>query len=137
MSQGTLRLYSYPRCSTCRKARAWLREHGVDVSVVDITLSPPSREELALAWERLPAPQRLFNTSGLSYRALGAAAVRSMQPEQALEALVADGKLIRRPFLISADRSLLLVGFDPQAWSEALTSPPPAPSVHPVPGSGR
>jgi arsenate reductase len=48
--------------------------------------------------------KRLFNTSGQSYRALGSAAVAAMDDEQALAALAADGKLIRRPFAITGRR---------------------------------
>ncbi|MCT0213013.1 MULTISPECIES: Spx/MgsR family RNA polymerase-binding regulatory protein [unclassified Synechococcus] len=135
MSPSPLRLYSYPRCSTCRKAIKWLDQHGVAMVLHDITLTPPSRSDLALAWGELSPPQRLFNSSGQSYRSLGAATARAMTMEQALDALSADGKLIRRPFLIRADPSLVLVGFDPERWSEALLTTPQAPSRHPVPPS--
>ena len=124
MSPSPLRLYSYPRCSTCRKAQQWLQNQGIEVDVHDITLTPPSRQELELAWETLQPPQRIFNTSGQSYRTLGGDSVRAMTPEQAIQALAADGKLIRRPFLIRMDASLVLVGFDPQRWAEALPDCP-------------
>jgi len=138
LSPGPLKLYSYSRCSTCRKAIAWLDQKAIAYSLVDITLTPPSRAELALAWERLPVPRRLFNTSGLSYRALGPAVVKEMEPEQAIDALSADGKLIRRPFLISSDGSSLLVGFgfDPLAWSQVLVKLLPEPSADPALESG-
>jgi arsenate reductase (glutaredoxin) len=113
-----VKLYSYPRCSTCRKATAWLQAHGLDVQPIDITLQPPSRQELALALEQL-GRKRLFNTSGQSYRALGAAAVQAMDDDQALAALAADGKLIRRPFLISAE-GRVLTGFRPEEWEQLL-----------------
>jgi arsenate reductase len=124
VSPSPLRLYSYHRCSTCRKALQWLQRQGIEVDVHDITLTPPSRLELQLAWETLQPPQRIFNTSGQSYRTLGAASVRAMATEQAIEALAADGKLIRRPFLIRMDGPLLLVGFDPERWAEALLDCP-------------
>ncbi|MFO8236757.1 MAG: arsenate reductase family protein [Prochlorococcaceae cyanobacterium] len=113
-----MKLYSYPRCSTCRKATAWLQAHGLDVQPIDITLQPPSHEELALALEQL-GRKRLFNTSGQSYRALGAAAVQAMDDDQALAALAGDGKLIRRPFLISAE-GRVLTGFRPEEWEQLL-----------------
>ena len=59
----------------------------------------------------------LLNTSGLSYRALGAAAVRAMSDDEILDALAADGKLIKRPFVISADNNFL-VGFRPEVWAD-------------------
>jgi arsenate reductase len=124
VSSSPLRLYSYARCSTCRKALQWLQHQGIEFDCHDITLTPPSRQELKLAWKALQPPQRIFNTSGQSYRSLGAASVGAMKPEQAVQALAADGKLIRRPFLIRRDGPLVLVGFDRLRWTEALLDSP-------------
>ena len=113
-----MKLYGYAACSTCRKAQAWLREHGITIESIDITRTPPSLAELRLALAQL-GRKRLFNTSGQSYRALGAAAVTAMDDEQALAALAADGKLVKRPLLISDDQQVL-TGFKPQEWSDLL-----------------
>lgn len=112
-----MKLYSYPRCGTCRKALAWLETHGISVEPLDVTAHPPSPEELLLALQQL-GRRRLFNTSGQSYRALGAAAVQAMDDEQALAALAADGKLIKRPFLIH--RGQALTGFNAEEWQRLL-----------------
>ena len=61
----------------------------------------------------------LFNTSGQSYRAMGAAAVKALSDNAALDALAADGKLIKRPF-VAVDSSTFLVGFKPDLWESAL-----------------
>ena len=90
------RVYSYNRCSTCRKALAWLTERGIAHEVHDITLTPPSKEMLVAAHQSLGDRKLLFNTSGQSYRAMGAAAVKALSDDEALEALAADGKLIKR-----------------------------------------
>jgi len=116
--EAPLKLYSYPSCSTCRKALAWLKERGLSVSPIDITQQPPSRAELALAMEQL-GRKRLFNTSGQSYRALGAAAVAAMDDDQVLAALAADGKLIKRPLLITGS-SKVVTGFKPDEWQALL-----------------
>ena len=60
----------------------------------------------------------LFNTSGQSYRAMGAAAVKALTDDEALDALAADGKLIKRPFVV-ADSSFL-IGFKPDHWESTL-----------------
>lgn len=119
-----LRIYSYAGCSTCRKALQWLAERRVEVEVVDITTTPPSLAELKVALAALGDRKRLFNTSGLSYRALGSATVKAMADDQALAALAGDGKLIKRPFLVTAAGGAL-TGFDPQRWQEVLQPPPP------------
>lgn len=37
----------YPKCSTCKKAKAWLDEHGVEYIDRDIVLDNPTADELA------------------------------------------------------------------------------------------
>jgi arsenate reductase len=113
-----VKLYSYPRCSTCRKALAWLKEHGLPVDPIDITTSPPALAELESALGQL-GRKRLLNTSGQSYRALGAATVQAMDDAALLAALAADGKLIKRPFLI-APENRILTGFKPEEWQALL-----------------
>ena len=112
------RVYSYSACSTCRKALAWLNQQGINVEVLDITREPPSSEDLEAGLQQL-GRTRLFNTSGQSYRALGAAAVKALSDAQALQALAADGKLIKRPFLVTAD-GRISAGFNPQEWTTLL-----------------
>jgi arsenate reductase len=116
-----LTVFSYSRCSTCRKALAWLTDHGFEVEVIDITVAPPSAELLRSALEQFGELKKLFNTSGQSYRALGASTVKSMSDDQAIQALAADGKLIKRPFVQCPDGTFL-VGFKPEVWSESLSS---------------
>jgi arsenate reductase len=115
---GIARLYSYSGCSTCRKAIAWLRDKGLQPELIDITSQPPSLEELhqgLVQLGRIP----LFNTSGQSYRALGAAVVKAMDDDQALAALAADGRLVKRPFVV-ARNGRILTGFRPEEWAELL-----------------
>ena len=113
-----IRVYSYAGCSTCRKAQAWLREHSLPVEIIDITIQPPALAELRAAMEQL-GRSRLFNTSGQSYRALGASAVRALSDEAALEALAADGRLIKRPFLVTP-AGAVLTGFQTMEWQSLL-----------------
>ena len=115
--RSALRLYSYPQCGTCRKALQWLAQQGFSVQkgtleLVDITQQPPSLAELTQAFEAL-GRKRLFNTSGQSYRALGSATVAAMSDQDALAALAADGKLIKRPFAITPTGTAM-VGFKPE-----------------------
>ena len=123
MSSSRLRLFSYPKCGTCRKALQWLDQRGFSIGngnleLIDITLEPPGLEDLRLAFNSL-GRKRLFNTSGQSYRALGAAAIAALSDDEALAALAADGKLIKRPFAIT-EAGTALVGFKPEEWQAAL-----------------
>ena len=62
----------YPKCSTCKKAKAWLDAHGVAYADRHIVEDNPTSDELA-AWHAksgLPL-RRFFNTGGMLYRERG------------------------------------------------------------------
>lgn len=42
----TVLFVEYPKCSTCKKAKAWLDEHGVEYIDRDIVLDNPTADEL-------------------------------------------------------------------------------------------
>ena len=76
----------YPKCSTCKKAQAFLDEKGLRYDVRDIKLNNPDIDELRLWWERSGLPlKRFFNTSGLQYKALG---LKEKLPEMSDEELL-------------------------------------------------
>ena len=113
----------YPRCSTCRKAKKWLDEHGVEYVDRNIVEEAPTASELA-EWQAasgLPA-RRFFNTSGKLYRELGIKAKldAGMADDEIFALLATDGMLVKRP-LVVADGAVL-VGFKEAAWAEALLS---------------
>jgi arsenate reductase (glutaredoxin) len=114
------KVYSYAACGTCKKALRWLEAHEVAFASVDIVSSPPSLAELRRLWKKSGLPLRkLFNTSGQSYRA-GRFGERlpQMNEEEMLEALAADGKLIKRPLIDAGE--VALVGFDEARYAEAF-----------------
>jgi arsenate reductase len=112
-------IYQYPNCSTCRKALKWLDAQGIAYDSVDIVDKPPSEKLLKKALTAGVPLKKLFNTSGESYKAGNFKdKLPTMTEAQALEALAADGKLIKRPFVIKGDA--VLTGFDEAAWKAAL-----------------
>lgn len=111
----------YPRCSTCRKAKKWLDEHGVAYEDRHIVENNPTAEELA-AWRQtsgLPV-RRFFNTSGMRYRELGMKDrfAAGITEEECLELLSQDGMLVKRPIVVGED--FVLVGFKEADWQERL-----------------
>ena len=111
----------YPKCSTCRKAKAWLDARGVDYEDRNIVERNPTAEELA-AWQQasgLPV-RRFFNTSGKLYRELNVKARldAGMSDDDAFALLASDGMLVKRPLLVG--EGFVLAGFREQAWAEAL-----------------
>jgi len=110
------KVYHYPNCSTCRKALKWLTARGVAYDAVDIVATPPEKSELQRALASGLPLKKLFNTSGQSYREGGwGQKIGGIGEAKALAALVADGKLIKRPFVLTDER--VLVGFDEDAYA--------------------
>lgn len=115
-----LTVYHYPRCSTCRKALKWLEARELQYVSIDLVATPPSSATLRDLHARSGLPiTRFFNTSGESYRSGNfKARLPKLSEAEALAALAADGKLIKRPIVDTGSR--VLVGFDAAAYSAAL-----------------
>jgi arsenate reductase (glutaredoxin) len=110
-----IHVYQYPKCSTCRKALAWLDDHRVAYTKSDLVSERIPLAKLKDLHRRSGLPiARLFNTSGESYRAGNFKdRLRSMSEGDALRALAEDGKLVKRPIVDAGAH--VLVGFDAEA----------------------
>ena len=111
----------YPKCTTCKKAKKWLDEHGVEYTDRHIVEDNPTAEELAAWQQRSGLPlRRFFNTSGMRYRELGIKAKldAGMSDEEAFALLATDGMLVKRPIVVTDNA--VLVGFKEAAWEETL-----------------
>ena len=107
-----LQFIEYPKCSTCRKAKAELNQLGVDFEAVDIVQNTPSRDQL-LDWIQNSdfEIKAFFNTSGLKYRELGLKEkVPHLTAQEAADLLATDGMLIKRPLLVR-DNRILQIGY--------------------------
>lgn len=112
----------YPKCSTCKKAKAWLESRDIAFIDRDIVEDNPTADELR-AWHAasgLPI-RRFFNTSGMLYRELDIKSQldAGMADEEAYALLATNGMLVKRPLLI-VDGAPVAPGFKEAAWSEAL-----------------
>ena len=114
-----LKLYAYQGCSTCRSAIKWLKQRGIDFVEIAIRTTPPSVGELRSALDALGGDfRRLFNTSGMDYRALGMKdRLPTMAAETALNVLSANGNLVKRPLAIDTGKGIFLVGFKEAEWA--------------------
>ena len=111
----------YSRCSTCKKARAWLDANGVDYEYREIVEKKPNQTELR-AWKKLAGVpiRRMFNTSGNLYRELEVKKQldEGMKDADAIRLLATDGMLVKRPVLVGEDFAFF--GFREAEWAEAL-----------------
>lgn len=111
----------YPPCSTCKKAKRWLDDHGIAHTDRHIVESNPTADEIGVWQEQSGLPlRRFFNTSGMKYRELGVKAQldAGMSDEDARALLATDGMLVKRPIVVAGD--VVLVGFKPAEWEAAL-----------------
>lgn len=111
---------NYPKCSTCRKAKNWLDEHGIEYESRHIIDDNPSADELRQWWNASDLPlKRFFNTSGMKYRELKLKdKLPDMSEDDQLDLLATDGMLVKRPILIGDNT--VLVGFKVKEWEEKL-----------------
>jgi arsenate reductase len=114
-----LKVYSYERCSTCKKALSWLKSHGKEAQVIPIVEQPPSVAELRLMLGYVGDIKRLFNTSGELYREMQLSQkLPALSEDEALALLATNGKLVKRPFVL-AD-GVGCVGFKEDEWQKKL-----------------
>lgn len=117
-------VYEYANCDTCRKALKFLQKHGVKFQKRPIVDEPPSAAELKTMLGYLKKDggsfKNLFNTSGQLYRELGIAEKlkAGLDEDDALKLLAKNGKLIKRPFLLTGTGGA--VGFREDVWAKLL-----------------
>lgn len=111
----------YPPCSTCKKAKKWLDDHGLAYTARHIKEENPTYEELRRWLEASGLPvKKFFNTSGLQYKALGLKdKLPQMSEDEQLRLLSSDGMLVKRPVVVTENGSVL-VGFREEQWTQTL-----------------
>ena len=62
----------YPPCTTCKKAKKWLQDSGLEFTARHIKEANPTAEELSLWQEKSGLElKKFFNTSGISATEFG------------------------------------------------------------------
>ena len=130
-ARPALVVYTYANCDTCRRAVKWLRAQGIVFAEKPIRETPPTVPELRTMLDRLGgagALKRLFNTSGVDYRAqkLGER-LPSLTESEAIALLAGNGNLVKRPFALGSGAAgnaagVGLTGFDEKIWAAALVA---------------
>lgn len=110
----------YPKCTTCKKAKAWLEKNNIEFEDRHIVENNPTMDELK-SWIELSGKElkKWFNTSGLKYKELNLKdKLPTMTDEEKIELLASDGMLIKRPILVNDKK--VYIGFKENEWDEIL-----------------
>ena len=112
--------FCYPKCSTCQKAKKWLEENSVEFIERDIVKNNPTEAELKKFYKKSKKElKKFFNTSGILYKEMELKdKLPTMTEEEMLKLLATDGKLVKRPMIVTKD--FVLNGFKEEEWKELL-----------------
>lgn len=110
-------LYGIKACDTMKKARTWLDEQEVAYAFHDYKASAIDRENLT-RWCAEHGWETVLNRAGTTFRKLDEAQKADLNQAKAIELMLAQPSMIKRPVLDLGNRTL--VGFKPELYSAAL-----------------
>ncbi|PZR47319.1 MAG: ArsC family reductase [Ectopseudomonas oleovorans] len=110
-------LYGIKACDTMKKARTWLDEHQVDYAFHDYKSVGIDRANLE-KWCNEHGWQTVLNRAGTTFRKLDDAQKADLDQAKAIELMLAQPSMIKRPVLDLGDKTL--VGFKPDNYQAAL-----------------
>lgn len=110
-------IYGIRNCDTMKKARAWLDARGVDYDFHDykargIVAAHVERWCREVGWETL------LNRAGTTFRKLPDADKTGLDQGKAVELMLAQPSMIKRPVLEIGSR--VVVGFKPEVYEDAV-----------------
>ena len=115
-----LKIYEYKNCGTCKKALKFLGENKISYEKFPIRETPPSLSDIQKMLKYLDGDlKKLFNTSGLDYKAMNMKEkLPKLSEEAALKLLSQNGNLIKRPFVLANNDGW--VGFQEEVWKKKV-----------------
>ena len=113
-----MKLYGIKTCDSVRKARKFMKEHGIDYTFVDFRETPVDAAKVE-QWLEKVSIDTLFNNRGTTYRTLKLKEKNLTDTEKA-EWLAKENMLIKRPVIEYDDR--VIVGYDEAKYREIFTA---------------
>ncbi len=110
-------LYGIPNCDTVKKARVWLADHGVAYEFHDYKKAGIDRARVE-GWVAEHGWETVLNRAGTTFRALPDADRADLNAAKAVDLMLAQPSMIKRPVLDLGGRTL--VGFKPERYAETV-----------------
>ncbi|QRG65788.1 Spx/MgsR family RNA polymerase-binding regulatory protein [Brevibacillus choshinensis] len=116
---GKLTFFTYPSCTSCRKAKAWLAENGVNYEERHLFKNPPTAEELLdIIKMTSNGLDEILSTRSQRFKNLDVD-INDMSVKELLEMLSEEPQLLKRPILTDGEN--LIVGFNSSAMKNLLS----------------
>lgn len=113
----TLTLYGIPNCDTVKQARVWLDQHDRAFVFHDYKKAGIDRATLE-GWIAEHGWEVLLNRAGTTYRALDATEKEGLDADKAVNLMLAQPSMIKRPVLDLGDRTV--IGFKPEIYARTF-----------------
>jgi len=110
-----IKLYGIPNCDTIKKARKYLKDNGIDYEFYDYKKHGVPEKELK-AWIKQVGWETLLNKRGTTWRKLGDATKDSLDEKTAMQIMLDNPSIIKRPVLVKG--KILLVGFSTDDYAK-------------------
>ena len=115
----TITIYGIKNCDTMKKARAWLDTHGVAYEFHDYKAAGVGKDKLK-QWSDKLGWETLLNRAGTTFKKLSDADKEGLTEKKALELMLAQPSMIKRPVLEIGGK--LLVGFKPDIYDKEISA---------------
>ncbi|AEF23428.1 MULTISPECIES: ArsC family reductase [Pseudomonas] len=110
-------LYGIKACDTMKKARTWLDEQGIAYQFHDYKTAGIDRGHLQ-KWCDEHGWETILNRAGTTFRKLDDAQKSDLDQARAIDLMLAQPSMIKRPVLDLGTRTL--VGFKPERYAAEL-----------------
>jgi Spx/MgsR family transcriptional regulator len=107
-------LYGIPNCDTVKRSRTWLDAHQITYAFHDYKKFGVDAEKLA-RWIEQASLGKVLNRAGTTFRKLDEAHKAGLDEAKAIELMVAQPSLIKRPIVEFSGG--LLIGFIEAEWA--------------------
>jgi arsenate reductase len=114
----SVHFYGIPNCDTVKKARAWLDARGIAYAFHDYKKEGADPARLKF-WVDAKGWEMLLNRAGTTFRKLPDADKQGLDEKKAIDLMLAQPSLIKRPVL-DLGGGRLIVGFKPETYAAAI-----------------
>ncbi|MCF7820869.1 MAG: ArsC family reductase [Mariprofundaceae bacterium] len=111
--EGKIEMFGIPNCDTIKKARRWLQAEGVEYQFHDYKKEGVDASLLS-QWCAAQGWEVLLNRRGTTWRKLPDSEKEGINELKAIELMVKNPSMIKRPVLIFGD--CVTVGFSPESY---------------------